>query len=124
MNACDSKAFGVRVGVRQGSVLSPLLFIIVLEALSIEFRAGLPMELLYADDLVLMAKSKKLLVKIQKWKKVWRRRDLGVNLGKTQVMKCEARFGLTDNLGNWPCGVCKKGDGNQCSQWILDKWTV
>ena len=41
-------------GVHQGSVLSPLLFIFVLEAMSGEFREGLPMEFLYADDLVLM----------------------------------------------------------------------
>ena len=41
--------------MHQGSVLSPLLFIIALEALSREFREGLPMELLYADDLVLVA---------------------------------------------------------------------
>ena len=32
--------FGVRVGVHQASVLSPLLFIIVLEALSREFRTS------------------------------------------------------------------------------------
>ena len=32
-----SDAFGVKVGVHQGSVLSPLLFIIVMEALSKEF---------------------------------------------------------------------------------------
>ena len=37
-----SKEFEVKVGVHQGSVLSPLLFIIVLEALSPEFRAGVP----------------------------------------------------------------------------------
>ena len=42
----------VKVGVHQGSVLSPLLFIIVLEALSQEFRSGVPWEDLYADDLV------------------------------------------------------------------------
>ena len=46
-----SNPFVVRVGVDQGSVHSPVLFIIVLEALSREFREGLPMELLYADDL-------------------------------------------------------------------------
>ena len=43
--------------VHQGSVLSPLLFIIVLEALSCEFRAGVPWEDLYADDLVIIADS-------------------------------------------------------------------
>jgi hypothetical protein len=38
-------------------VLSSLLFIIVMEALSKEFRVGLPWELLYADKLVLMVDS-------------------------------------------------------------------
>ena len=48
-----SQDFDVNVGVHQGSVLSPLVFIIVLEALSREFRTGVPWELLYADDLAL-----------------------------------------------------------------------
>ena len=47
----------VKVRVHQGSVFSPLLFIIVLEALSLEFRAGVPWEDLYADDLVIIADS-------------------------------------------------------------------
>ena len=37
-----SEEFEVKVNVHQGSVLSPLLFIIVLEALSREFRSGVP----------------------------------------------------------------------------------
>ena len=37
-----SEEFEVKVGVHQGSVLSPLLFIIVLEALSREFCSGVP----------------------------------------------------------------------------------
>lgn len=41
----------VKVGVHQGSVSSPLLFIIVFEALSREFRTSCPWELLYVDDL-------------------------------------------------------------------------
>ena len=49
-----SKEFEVKVWVHQGSVLSPLLFIIVLEALSHEFWAGVPWDDLYADDLVIM----------------------------------------------------------------------
>ena len=59
----DSRAFNVKVGMHQRSVLSLLLFIIVLEALSTEFRVGLLMELLYGDDLVLIAESKELLLK-------------------------------------------------------------
>ena len=45
-----SEEFKVKVGVHQGSILSPLLFIIVLEALSCEFRSG--WEDLYAHDLL------------------------------------------------------------------------
>jgi len=47
----------VKVGLHQVSVLSPLLFAIVMEMISRELRAGLPLQLLYADDLILMAKS-------------------------------------------------------------------
>ena len=35
-----SEEFEVKVGVHQGSVLGPMLFVIVLEALSREFRFG------------------------------------------------------------------------------------
>ena len=51
-----SEWFGVNVGVHQGSVLSPLLFIIVMEAVTHSVREGLPWEMLYADDLVLVGK--------------------------------------------------------------------
>ena len=62
-----SKSF--KVGVHQGSVLSPLLFIIVLEALSLEFKVGCPWELLYADDLAIIASTlEELLERLQKWK--------------------------------------------------------
>ena len=64
-----SNSFDVRVGVHQGSVLSPLLFVIVLEALSMEFRTGCPWEILYADDLVVNAQSMyELLMKLRTWR--------------------------------------------------------
>ena len=64
-NSCD-----VRVGVHQGSVLSRLLFVIVLEALSIELGTGCPWEILYADDLMVSAQSMdELLVKLKTWRK-------------------------------------------------------
>ena len=72
-----SEEFGVKVGVHQGSVLSLLLFIIVLEALTREFRTGCPWELLYADDLMISAESiEELLVKLKTWKAEMERKGL------------------------------------------------
>ena len=89
LNGRESNAFSVRVGVHQGSVLIPLLFIIVLEALSRELREGLPMELLHADDHVLMAESEELLMeKLRKWKNGMEAKGLTENVVKTKVMQC------------------------------------
>ena len=102
VNGRESKAFSVRVGVHQGSVLGPLLFIIVLEALSREFR-GLPMELVYADDLVLVAEMEELLMeKLRKWKKGMELKGLRVNIGKTKVMRCRVRIGHAEDSGFKP----------------------
>jgi hypothetical protein len=48
----ESDGFEVKAGVHQDSVLSPppLLFIIVMEALSSEFHVGLPRQLFLAVD--------------------------------------------------------------------------
>jgi len=49
-------------GMHHGSALSPLLFVMVMEAVSREFRDALPWELLYVDDLAMIAESKEELV--------------------------------------------------------------
>jgi len=38
----NSNSFEAQVGMHQGSILSPLLFVIVMKALSREFRVALP----------------------------------------------------------------------------------
>ena len=63
------------ISVHHGSVFSPLLFIMVLEALC-ECRSGCPHELLYADDLVLIAEIMEEL--IEKFKKL--NEDQGINM--------------------------------------------
>ena len=128
INGIIGEAFNVKVGVHQGSVLSPLLFIIVMEALSREFRKGLPWELLYADDLVLMAES---LAEIEnlfgKWKRGMEGKGLHVNIGKTKVMISKYGAEPRNKLGKWPCGVCQKGVGRNsilcptCKCWVHAK---
>ena len=124
-----SEEFGVGVGVHQGSVLSPLLFIIVLEALSREFRTGCPWELLYADDLMISAESmEELLVKVQTWKTEMEKKGLRVNMGKTKIMESVINLDVLKKSGKYPCGVCQSGVGSSnaifcggCKRWVHKK---
>ena len=97
------------VGVHQGSVLSPILFAIVLEALSRGFSAGLPWELLYADDLVIMTDSlDELSVKLERWKAELSTKGLKVNTKKTKIMISKPGVGPVQKTGKYPCSVCSK----------------
>ena len=124
-----SEEFGVGVGVHQGSVLSLLLFIIVLEALSREFRTGCPWELLYADDLMISVESmEELLVKVQSWKTEMEKKGLCVNMGKTKIMESGINLDVLKKSGKYPCGVCRSGVGSSnaifcggCKRWVHKK---
>jgi len=73
--------------MHQGSALIPLLFMMVMEALSREFRVALPWKLLYADDLVVIAETEEDLVKrLNEWKDFVENRGMRVNMNKTKVM--------------------------------------
>ena len=95
-----SQEFEVKVGVHQGSILSPLLFIIVLETLSHEFQAGVPWEDLYADDLVIIADSlEECIRRLLIWKEAMEKKGLRVNAGKTKVMICGTGLDLRIPMG-------------------------
>ena len=49
--------FEVKVGLHQGSALSPLLFIIIMDVLAEEARTKPTWAMLFADDLVLVSKT-------------------------------------------------------------------
>ena len=124
----NTDPFEVKVGLHQGSVLSPLLFIIVLEAVLSGHKIGLPWEILYADDLALMAASEEeLKKKLNFLKNILERKGLKVNLLKTKIMVSGDGSGVQEQSGTYPCGVCGKGVGvnsiqcSLCTKWVHKK---
>ena len=82
-----SEEFEVKVGVHQGSMLSPLVFAIMVDVVRESVRNGLMSEMLYADDLVLMSETMEgLREKFWKWKEAFESKGPKVNLGKTKVV--------------------------------------
>jgi len=69
----------VKVGMHQGSALSPLLFLIV-KSFTGEFRVALPWEMLYADDLTVIGETEGDLIKrLNEWKDNVENRGTRVN---------------------------------------------
>src|SRR6266516_5349108 len=125
MNGEESETFEVKFGLHQGSVLSPILFNLVMQTIAENFKKGLPWELLYADDLVLLAESRvELEGRLEVWIARLKGKGLRVNIGKTKVMICKVDAGQVENSGKFPCGICRKGVGvnsircTSCNMWI------
>ena len=120
----------VKVGVHQGSVLSPLLFAIVVDVITENARRDVVNKLLYADDLVIMSEDMEdLKERFWNWKDALESKGLKVNTRKTKLMvsgsegelykskidRCEvcgsrvmANFVLCTKCGSWVHGKRRK----------------
>ena len=116
-----SEEFEVKVGMHQGSVLSPFFSAVMVDVVTEFAREGALSELQHAEYLVLMSETSfGLRNKFLKWKEAIERKSLKVNLGKTKVM---VRGGITqDGLSKSkddPCGFCSlrvKANSVLCQQ--------
>ena len=117
----QSESFEVKLGLHQGSVLSPLLFTAVMDVVSSEARSGLPSELLYADDLVIVAPT---MEQLGRWLADWRASLLGkglkVNVGKLKVIVVSSGGKMIVNSGKWACGKGVQANSVQCT--VCKKW--
>ena len=113
-----TEEFEVGVGVHQGSLLSPLLFIIVLEGLSWDFRVGVPWELFFADNLEECVEC------VKAWKEGLESKGLHVNMTKTKFMASGLGLDILQDSGKFPCAVCRTGVGgssvqcSKCNLWV------
>ena len=102
----------------------------MLEALSRQFRTGVPWELLYADDLAVMADSlEECIARSKVWKEGMERKGLIVNMKKTKLMVSGPGLDLLPDSGAFPCAVCRSGVGVnsiqclQCMYWVHKKFS-
>ena len=130
-----SDSFDIRVGVRQGCVMSPWLFNIYIDGVIREMKAkvgkvGARMNLegvnwclvasLFADDTVLMAESEReLQMIVNEFHNVCKRRKLKVNVAKSKVMVFERRKSEVIDFANpyrvneqcvYECGINLGGE--------------
>ena len=91
-----TEEFAIQVGVHQGSALSPFLFIVVMDTLVNEIKSEIPWELIFADDIALMAETaEELQEKVWKWQGALEKGGLKMNARKSEVLVTE-RGGRTE----------------------------
>ena len=85
-------------------------YLLLLEALSREFREGLPMELLYTELLCSDCGNKGIITREgEEMEGGMEKKKPRVNAGKTKIMWCQVSKGQVEDSGEHPCGVCSKG---------------
>ena len=95
-----SESFEVKVGVHQWSVLNQLLFSTVMDVVSSKARSGLPSELLYADDLALMAPTMEHICRrVAECRASLFVKRLNVNAEKSKVMVGSSGVKMIVNFG-------------------------
>ena len=82
-----TEGFEVKVGLHQGSALSPCLFAMVMDRMTDDIREEAPWTMMFADDIVICSESYEWLEqKLESWKYALERRGMKVNRRKTEYM--------------------------------------
>ena len=82
-----TESFKVKVGLHQGSVLSPFLFAVIMDRLTDEVRREPPWTMLFADDIVICEETREGVERrLESWRCALERRGMKVNRSKTEYL--------------------------------------
>ena len=124
LNGRESKAFSVKVGCIRD------LFLVRYCSLSywrrcLESSGKVCLWNCFMQMISFLWQSEELLLeKLRKWKNGMEGKGLRVNAGKTKVMQCRVSRVQSEDSGKHPCGVCRKGVGDnsircmECLRWV------
>ena len=89
----------VRVGLHQGSALSPYLFDLVMDVLVTDVKEAAPWNMMFADDVVLCEPTQeKLQEKLEEWRRALEERGMKISRVKTEYMSLQEVQELSINL--------------------------
>ena len=78
----------IGVGLHQGSALSPLLFVIIIEVITEEIEERTPWAMLFADDLVLCDPDREMReLRLERWRECMEKNGLKVSRAKTEHLQ-------------------------------------
>ena len=76
-SAGKTKGIEIEVGLHQGSALSPLLFVIIIDVITEEIEEGTPWAMLFADDLVLCDPDRQMMeLRLERWRECMEKNGL------------------------------------------------
>ena len=82
-----TESFKVKVGLHQGSALSPFLFAVIMDRLTDEVRRETPWTMLFADDIVICKETREEVERrLESWKYELERRRMKVSRSKTEYL--------------------------------------
>ena len=81
-----TESFKVKVGLHQGSALSPFLFAVIMDRLTNEVRRETPWTMLFADDCDLRRDKEEVERRLESWRYALERRGMKVSRSKIEYL--------------------------------------
>ena len=91
VRTCDGEtdAFPIKIGLHQGSALSPYIFALVMDEVTRDIQEDVPWCMLFADDVVLIDESRAAVdTKLELWRKTLETKGFRLSRTKTEYMRC------------------------------------